>query len=105
MGWYILLAILAAILVFAIVLIINAIIVGKKAEKIEERPVWHSEEEQLRYAQRLKKMIECQTVSSKEGFEAEEFMKLREVMKELFPLIHEKGTVEYFSDDCWVYKV
>ena len=105
MGFYILWAILAAILIFVLVLLINAVIVGKKKEKIEERPVWHSEEEQLRYAQRLKKMIECQTVSSKDGFDSTEFMKLRAVMKELFPLIHEKGTVEYFSDDCWVYKV
>lgn len=105
MGIYILWAAIAVVLIFVFILVINAILVGKSADKIEQKPVWHSDEEQKHYAERLLKMIECQTVSSKEKFDDTEFMKLRNVMKELFPLIHENGTVEYFSDDCWVYKV
>ena len=54
------------------------------------------------YVPRLRKMIECETVSKKDSFTPDEFMRLREVMKELFPLVHEKAETMYFSDDCWV---
>lgn len=57
------------------------------------------------YIERLRKMIACETVSVKDSFKPGEFMKLRAVMKELFPLIHEKAEIRYFSDDCWVYKI
>lgn len=57
------------------------------------------------YLPRLRRMIECETVSKKDSFDPQEFMKLREVMKELFPLVHQRAEVMYFSDDCWVYKI
>lgn len=57
------------------------------------------------YVARLRKMIECETVSKKDSFTPGEFMRLRAVMKELFPLVHEKAEIMYFSDDCWVYKI
>ncbi|MBO5396050.1 MAG: M20/M25/M40 family metallo-hydrolase [Clostridia bacterium] len=57
------------------------------------------------YVTRLRKMIECETVSKKDSFAPDEFMRLRSVMKELFPLVHEKAEKMYFSDDCWVYKI
>lgn len=57
------------------------------------------------YVTRLRKMIECETVSKKDSFTPDEFMKLREVMKELFPKIHKKAELKIFSDDCWVYKI
>lgn len=57
------------------------------------------------YVSRLRRMIECETVSKKDSFTPDEFMRLREVMKELFPLVHEKAEIMYFSDDCWVYKI
>lgn len=57
------------------------------------------------YIERLRKMLECETVSVKDSFNPEEFMKLRAVMKELFPLIHERAEIKYFSDDCWIYKI
>lgn len=57
------------------------------------------------YVARLKKMIECETVSVKDSFNPEEFMKLRYVMKELFPEIHKKANLSIFSDDCWIYKI
>lgn len=57
------------------------------------------------YVPRLRKMIECETVSKKDSFTPDEFMRLRGVMKELFPLVHEKAEIMYFSDDCWVYKL
>ncbi len=57
------------------------------------------------YLNRLRKMIECETVSVKGSFTPDEFMKLREVMKELFPEIHKKAEIQYFSEDCWLYKI
>ena len=102
---YILLALLALIVAFIAVLAVRAAAVGKKARPIGEKPVWHSEEEDLLYAQRLVKMIECRTVSSKDVYDDTEFAKLRAVMKELFPLVHERAEIKYFSEDCWVYKI
>ncbi len=57
------------------------------------------------YADRLRKMVECETVSKKDSFTPDEFMKLRGVMRQLFPLIHERSELRYFSEDCWVYKI
>lgn len=57
------------------------------------------------YVSGLRKMVECETVSKKDSFTPDEFMRLRGVMKELFPLIHEKAEIMYFSEDCWVYKI
>ena len=57
------------------------------------------------YIPRLRRMIECKTVSVRDSFTPDEFMKLREVMKELFPLVHKNAEVKYFSDDCWIYKI
>ena len=41
------------------------------------------EERDLRYAGRLAEMIRCRTVSKKDGFEADEFLKLRQVIAAL----------------------
>ncbi len=57
------------------------------------------------YIPRLRRMIECETVSVKDSFTPDEFMKLRRVMKELFPEIHKKAEIKYFSEDCWIYKI
>lgn len=50
-------------------------------------------------------MIECQTVSSREIYDDTEFSKLRAAVRELFPLLHERAEIKYFSEDCWVYKI
>lgn len=57
------------------------------------------------YARRLQKMIQCQTVSVKDSYDDTEFAKLREVMEELFPLVHKHAKKMIFSDDCWMYYV
>ena len=49
------------------------------------------------YVPRLRKMVQCETVSKKDSFTPDEFMKLRGVMRELFPVIHEKAEISYFS--------
>ncbi len=57
------------------------------------------------YIPRLRKMVECETVSVKDSFTPDEFIRLRDVMKELFPEIHKTAEISYFSDDCWIYKI
>lgn len=43
------------------------------------------------YALKLQKMIQCKTVSVKGSYDDTEFAKLRDVMEELFPLIHKQA--------------
>lgn len=50
-------------------------------------------------------MIRCKTISVKDSYDDTEFAKLRAVMAELFPLVHEKAEKLTFSDDCWIYRL
>ena len=74
----------------------------KKRTLVEKKEI-ASQKEKEYYCQRLAKMIQCQTVSSKEEFSAEEFLKLRTVIAELFPTVSEKAQIQYFGEDCYVY--
>ena len=102
MGLYILLAVLAVLVLFICILLIRAALAAKKAEPIGEKPVYTTEQEDIENGERLIKMIECQTVSSREIYDDTEFAKLRAAVKELFPLLHERAEIKYFSEDCWV---
>lgn len=64
-----------------------------------------AKEEALRYGKRLQAMIRCRTISEKDSYDDTEFAGLRNVMKELFPLVHEKCIRRSFSQDCWVYEL
>lgn len=99
---YIFLALLA---VLVIVLLANMFANSSKARKLSNQPQSVDEEEAKAYAIRLQKMIRCKTVSEKDSYDDSEFKKLRDVMKELFPLVHEKSEKMTFSDDCWIYKI
>ena len=57
------------------------------------------------YAQRLARMIRCKTVSVKGSYDDTEFARLRGVMEELFPLVHQRMKRRIFSEDCWVYEL
>lgn len=63
------------------------------------------EEKAEAYARRLSRMIACETVSVKGSYEDTEFAKLRTVMEELFPLVHQHCERHIFGDDCWIYKL
>ena len=63
------------------------------------------EERDLRYAERLAEMIRCRTVSKKDGFEAEEFLKLRQVIETLFPRMTEAAERTILGDDAYLYKI
>jgi len=57
------------------------------------------------YAKRLQRMIQCKTVSVRDSYDDTEFAKLRDVMEELFPLVHKQAKKMTFSDDCWMYRI
>ena len=57
------------------------------------------------YAKRLQKMIQCKTVSVKDSYDDTEFAKLRNVMEELFPLVHANAKKLTFGEDGWIYCV
>lgn len=57
------------------------------------------------YALRLAQMIRCRTVSARMEESRAEFAKLRAVVAELFPLVHERAERRIFGEDCWVYRL
>ena len=57
------------------------------------------------YAERLAEMIKCKTVSRKDCFEASEFMKLRQVIETLFPLVTKSAKLKILGDDAYLYKL
>lgn len=97
--------VLSAIAVLLLVLVVNTFISSSKARKLTKEEKTFSQEDAEAYALRLQKMIRCKTVSVKDSYDDTEFKKLRDVMKELFPLVHEKSEKMTFSDDCWIYKI
>lgn len=97
--------VLIVILAFVLFLVIRTIIITSKARKLSASTLAFSDEEINAYAERLSEMIKCKTVSVKGEYDDTEFKKLRDAMKKLFPLVHEKAEKITFSDDCWVYKI
>ena len=93
------------IALFICVLVFNAIKIKVKARKLTEEKLHTTQAQQMEYAERLGKMIRCETVSKEGSFDDTEFEKLRKVMVELFPLVHQKAQKLTFGDDCWIYKI
>jgi len=93
------------ILAFVLILLVNTFIKSAGAEKLNKAPFNHNEEKAVYYGEGLGAMLKCQTVSHKESYDDTEFAKLRETVKELFPLLHEKAELMIFGEDCWVYKL
>ncbi len=90
---------------FVVLFIANTIAMQLKSRKLGDKKENVSGKEALKYANDLGKMIRCETVSVEGSFDDTAFKKLRDVMKELFPLIHEKAEKLTFGDDCWIYKL
>ncbi len=97
--------VLALIAVLVLLLFINTAVQTSKARKLVPAKSEHTEDEISYYANRLKQMIQCKTVSVKGSYDDTEFAKLRKTVAELFPIIHEKAEKMTFSDDCWIYKL
>lgn len=96
---------LSLLLVLLAVLLVNTAAQTAKARKLLPPERRASEEDALAYAKRLQKMIQCKTVSAKGPYDDTEFAKLRDVMAELFPLVHARAEKLTFGDDCWIYKL
>lgn len=101
----ILILILALLVIFIAVLAVNTLKSVKKARKLTDFKPFYNDEEIMNYALRLQKMIKCKTVSVKDSYDDTEFAKLRNVMVELFPIVHKTAEKMIFGDDCWIYKI
>ncbi len=99
---YFFLAFLAVILA---VLLANTAVQTSRARKLTGADPVATPEELQKYALGMQKMLQCKTVSVKDHYDDTEFGKLREVVKEQFPLLHEKAERYSFSQDCWIYKI
>ena len=97
--------ILLAVLCLVAVLFLNTVRATKKARRLTEFKPFYNDDEIMDYALKLQKMIKCKTVSIKDSYDDTEFAKLRNVMVELFPTVHEKSEKMTFGDDCWIYKI
>lgn len=101
----ILFIILALLAILVAVLAFNTLKSVKMARKLTDFKPFYNDEEVMNCALRLKKMIQCKTVSVKDSYDDTEFSKLRDVMLELFPAVHKTAEKMTFSDDCWIYKI
>ncbi len=57
------------------------------------------------YAGRLARMISCPTVSKPELRDEAPFRALRDVVRELFPLLHERAVLRLFDSGAWLYEL
>ena len=57
------------------------------------------------YISKLKKMIDCKTVFTRDGENRAEYEKFYEVLRECFPLLHEKAERLTFGTGCFVFVI
>ena len=97
--------------VFAIILILGAVLLGNaalataKARKLQGNHPTFTEEELKTYGNTFSRMLQCATVSVKDSYDDTEFAKLRQVVEEDFPVLHQKAERMTFADDCWMYRI
>lgn len=97
--------VLAALVIVMAVLLVNTTLKTKQARKLEGTHPTFTEEELKPYGETLSKMIQCATISVKDSHDDTEFAKLRAVVEEDFPLLHQKAERMTFAADCWMYKI
>ena len=97
--------ILAIIVILAAVLLMNTALASSKARKLAGQHPTFSDAELKVYGETFARMLRCATVSVKDSYDDTEFAKLRKVVEEDFPLLHEKAERMTFADDCWMYKI
>ena len=94
-----------AVLVILVAVLLNTAIAVSRARKLKgEHPVF-SQQELEPYGESLARMIRCKTISVAGSYDDTEFAKLRAVVEEDFPLLHQKAERRIFADDCWLYKI
>ena len=57
------------------------------------------------YIAKLKKMVDCKTVFTRDGANRAEYEKFNNVLKECFPLLHEKAEKLTFGSGCFVFVI
>ena len=97
--------ILASLLVLAAVLLLNTALKTRNARVLEGQHPTFTDAELEVYGKTFSRMLRCATVSVKDHFDDTEFAKLRSVVEEDFPLLHQKAEHMLLSDDCWMYKI
>lgn len=76
-----------------------------KVRKLEGQHPTFTDEELKVYGETFARMLRCATVSVKDRHDDTEFAKLRAVVEEAFPLLHEKAEHMLLAEDCWLYKI
>ena len=105
MGIGIVSCMIALILLWFVVLMVRAVLCRIQGRGLTQKQTIATPDEEYYYASRLTNMIACKTISRKNQFEAEEFLKLREVLARLFPMVSKSAEIRFFGDDCYVYKL
>ena len=101
----ILYVIFAAVLLLAAVLLVNTALQTRSARKLEGQHPTFTDAELEAYGNTFARMLRCATVSVAGGHDDTEFAKLRSVVEEDFPLLHQKAERRLLAEDCWMYKI
>ena len=97
--------VLLIILAFIALLLGNTALQSRKARKLEGQHPTFTEAQLETYGKTFSRMLQPATVSRKEGHDDTEFAKLRAVVEEDFPLLHQKAERLILAEDCWLYKI
>ena len=97
--------IFAAVLLLAAVLLVNTALQTRSARKLEGQHPTFTDAELEAYGNTFARMLRCATVSVAGGHDDTEFAKLRSVVEEDFPLLHQKAERRLLAEDCWMYKI
>ena len=101
----ILCTVFAVLLILAVILLGNAALQTRNARTLEGQHPTFTNDELEAYGKTFSRMLRCATVSRKDSYDDTEFAKLRKVVEEDFPLLHQKAERRILADDCWMYKI
>ena len=97
--------ILALIVLLLGALLLNTALQTRGARALKGEHPTFTQAELESYGKTFSRMLQCATVSVKDSYDDTEFAKLRAVVEEDFPLLHQKADRILLSDDCWLYKI
>ena len=97
--------IFALLMVLIAVLLLNTALQTRNARPLEGQHPTFTDAELEVYGNTFSRMLKCATVSVKDSYDDTEFAKLRSVVEEDFPLLHEKAERRILADDCWMYRI
>ena len=95
----------AFIMILLAVLLLHTALQTRSARALKGEHPTFTDAELESYGKTFSRMLQCATVSVKDSYDDTEFAKLRQVVEEDFPLLHQKAERRILSDDCWLYKI